>query len=114
MRASTIESHSPAFLRARSSEIQVARWLEARGWKLLFHDVKVWRTQVDLIMRSPDGVLNLVEVKSSSAQAHLSPAQRMRLFHVANFLSGFEPVELRLAFAGDRCIEILPVDFLGY
>jgi len=113
VRASTIESRSPAFLRARANELRVAKWLEARGWKLIFHDVKVWRTQVDLIMRSPEGLLTLVEVKSSSMQAHLSPAQKSRLFSVATFLSEFEPVELGVAFAGDDGVEILPVDYLG-
>jgi Holliday junction resolvase-like predicted endonuclease len=95
----------------------VASDLESRGWRILFHDVKVWRTQVDLIARSPNGVLTLIEVKSqsSTARAHLPHNQQRRLFNVAKLLAGYEPVELLLAFVQENHVEILPVDgFMGH
>lgn len=98
-------------MRARACEVRVARELEARGWKILFHDVRVWRTQVDLIGRSPSGVLVLVEVKSDSAgRAYLSHSQKARLLRAAQLLAGYEPVELLLALVAGSAVEFVPVD----
>lgn len=80
---------------------------------MLDHDVRIWRTQVDLIARSPNGVLHLVEVKSQSYSglAHLPLRQKRRLMNAANFLAGFEPVEFVLALVGIE-IALVPVDAL--
>lgn len=65
-------------------------------------------------MRSPQGVLNLVEVKSQGVtrRARLAPRQKARLMRVACFLSGWEPVELRLALWESQKLRLLPVDAL--
>ena len=114
MRASTIEKPlaecSPKTLSARTRELYVGKFLKTNGWKILFHDVKVWRTQVDLIARAPDGVLTVVEVKSQ--QPWMPGPQLFRLKKICSFLAEFERVELCLAFVHKSSVTILPVDRL--
>lgn len=81
--------------------------LRLQGWTILYHNVKIWRTQVDIVARMPCGVLTLVEVKS---QMPWNPGRQLfRLNNVCTFLAEFEPVELRLAFVQDRRVTLLPV-----
>jgi len=85
----------------------VCEHLRSRGWLVLYHDVKVWRTQVDIVARAPDGVLTLIEVKS---RLPWNPGRQFfRLNKVCTFLAEFEPVEMRLAFVHAQGITILPL-----
>ena len=92
----------------------MAAYLSRLGWQLLFHDCEICGVQIDLIMRNPNGLLVLVEVKSQSRGrlAHISWTQMRRLFRAANLLSGYEPIELQLALIEGAKITLLPVDAL--
>lgn len=72
----------------------------------------MYGVQVDLIMRTPDRLLTLVEVKSGSELARLSPSQRRRLLRVTTFLAQFEAVELQIAFVNREKLQLVPVDAL--
>lgn len=104
---------SSRFSKGKFSENLAAAELSKLGWKILFEDVKVWRTQVDLISRTPSGILALIEVKSESGQSHLSPLQKNRLFRIATLLAQHEPVELYLVLVGDLG-EVLTVPVDGF
>ncbi len=95
-------------------EWQVAEFLCRNGWTKLFHDARVMRVQVDLIMRDPRGLLTVIEVKSdgASGMAHIPRRQMGRLMRVCGFLARWEPVELRLALVAGRRLRLLPVDAL--
>lgn len=68
--------------------------------------------QLDIIARSPQGVLTILEVKTQSrfGHAHLPGPQRARLFRAAACLAQCEPIEVRLVLAGSSDIHLLPVD----
>ena len=83
-----------------------------RGWKFLFHNVEVRGVQVDLLMRTPDGLLTLIEVKTGGEAARLAWSQRRRLLRVTTFLAQFEPVELQLALVSRGNLRLVPVDAL--
>jgi Holliday junction resolvase-like predicted endonuclease len=95
-------------------ELRAERALVSLGWIALYHNIEILGVQVDLLMRSPSGVLSVVEVKTQGrfGMAHLSPAQRRRLFRVVALLSGWEPVELQLALVSGAKVLVLPVDGL--
>ncbi len=118
VRACTTEKPSAEFsLRKQKSsaaELFVADFLKRSGWQVLEHDVEVHHIQVDLLVRSPDGVLTIVEVKMQNAfgVAHVTPAQGRRLARVAQFLAEFEPVQMRVAFVEKQRVSLLPVDGL--
>jgi hypothetical protein len=94
------------------SELRAARWLFARRWRILAHDIRISGIQIDLLTRDPQGVLTIIEVKSQSRLAHLSQSQLRRLMRVGVVLSGYEPVQLRLLIAGVNEMHLLPVDAL--
>lgn len=93
-------------------------WTEAelvrRGWAKLYHNVRVMRVQVDLLMRDPKGALVLIEVKTDgfSEMGHLTRGQARRLMRVCAFLAQWEPIELRLALVSGQALRLLPVDAL--
>ncbi len=92
----------------------MAAELERAGWTKLFHNVRVMRVQVDLLMRDPRGLLLIIEVKSDaeSGMAHLARGQFRRLLRVCTFLARWEPIELRLALVSGGRLRLLPVDAL--
>ncbi len=100
--------------RATSSlaEQRVCLHLNQLGWTEILYDVSCQHVQVDILARSPHGLLTIVEVKMQGhlQLAHLSPKQRRRLARVACFLSQFEPIEILIAFVEPARIELLPLD----
>src|SRR6185312_2867756 len=78
VRANITAAASPA------SELWVENQMVKRGWTRLYHNVRVMRVQVDLLMRQPSGLLTLIEVKSQtrSCMAHVAWGQSRRLQRV--------------------------------
>lgn len=112
VRAVNTDSASAAYSLQKSTvlEIAVCERLKSSQWKILCHNVSVMHVQVDILARSPSGLLNLIEVKSNTDVLHLSWSQRRRLFRAAAFLSSFEPVELQVAVIRRGHVTLLPVD----
>src|ERR1035437_3377601 len=92
-------------------ECRVEKYLIRQGWAALFHDIQIMGVQVDLLMRNPQGVLTLLEVKTQSEGrlAHLSGRQRQRLFRTSAFLAEWGPVDMRLVLVEGRQFTALPV-----
>lgn len=96
------------------SELAVINFLRGTGWEILGHDVTCARVQIDILARSPAGVLTIFEVKTQSQQrlARLSLKQYLRLSRAASMLAQCEPVQLCLSTFGPEGIRCLPVDGL--
>jgi Holliday junction resolvase-like predicted endonuclease len=96
------------------SEHQVQRWLVSQGWTALYHNASVFGVQIDLLCRSPEGVLTVVEVKQQTAQrlARISGPQRQRLLRICTFFSQWEQVEVKLALVEGAKVRVLPLDAL--
>ncbi|NJL25559.1 MAG: YraN family protein [Calothrix sp. SM1_5_4] len=87
--------------------------LRELGWRVLYHDVRIAQVQVDILARTPRGLLCLVEVKARSELSHLSLAQERRLRRIGGILAQFEPVEIWLASVSrDHKVALIPVDGL--
>jgi hypothetical protein len=71
--------------------------------------VRVAHVQVDILARSPDGVLTVVEVKMASALAGVSWRQRRRLARVALVLAEYGPVELMVALVSGDEVQVVPL-----
>ncbi len=86
-------------------------YLATRGWESLYHNVQIRDVQVDLLSRSPSGVLTLIEVKGQgvSGLAHLGHWQAVRLSRVCTFLAQWEPIDLQLALVSSTRITLVPV-----
>lgn len=112
VRVLTIAEVSPASSRAKNFEREIAARLERAGWSVVYHNISVARVQIDLLARSPQGVLTLVEVKMPSVLRRLSVRQRQRLMRAAAVLAEFEPVEMCLASVRGGELELIPVDGL--
>ncbi len=84
------------------------------NWKFHFHDIKILGVQVDLLMRTPQGLLSVVEVKTEqmSGMARLGRSQRSRLLRVCGVLASHEPVEMWFAIKQGQKLTLLPVDSL--
>lgn len=100
--------------KALRSERQVCEYLSALGWKVLYHNVQCLGVQVDILARTPKGLLTLVEVKSQSlsGHAHLPLRQHQRLQRVSEHLAEFEPVQLQVAYVEGPRVRLVPVDGL--
>lgn len=77
----------------RSAEAYVARELVEDGWELLAQNLRTPCAEIDLVLRDPDGLWVLVEVKARgsgawlSGEDHLGAKQRLRLLRAAEWLS---------------------------
>ena len=76
--------------------------------------MRLTHVQVDILARTPDGLLTIIEVKLQSRRnlARLPRAQLERLLRVADGLACLEPVELKLALVEGNKVRLLPVDAL--
>ena len=61
--------------RGDSGEAAIARYLEERSYQVLERQYRCRWGEIDLIARSPEGVLCFVEVKTRSSQAIASPRE---------------------------------------
>jgi Holliday junction resolvase-like predicted endonuclease len=89
--------------------------LRENGWREIEHNVRCARVQIDIVARSPGGLLTLIEVKTGSPSggfAHVSRTQMSRLARAAALLAESEPVEIRLAFVEGDKVHLLPADGL--
>ncbi|MGE4133935.1 MAG: YraN family protein [Bdellovibrionales bacterium] len=89
-------------------------YLQNQNWRILFHDVKIFGIQIDILARDTSGVLHLLEVKSEAAGdlGGVGFRQLARLCRVAGFLSEFEPCVLQIVLVEPGRFEFLPVDGL--
>jgi Holliday junction resolvase-like predicted endonuclease len=91
--------------------MRVLQFLKSSNWSEISHNLECAHVQIDLLARSPSGVLSLVEVKSDNGVASLGWKQRARLERVAGVLAEYEPVQLVLALVGPRGdVLLLPVE----
>lgn len=70
---------------------------------------------MDLLARSPAGVVTIIEVKTARADhdlAHLPSRQARRLMRVAAYLAQRGPVQMLVAFAEEDRVRLVPVDGL--
>jgi putative endonuclease len=80
----------------RAAEEAAARYLEARGWRLLGRNVRVGRGELDIIARRGP-VLAFVEVKArrthtcGSPEDAVSPAKRRQVARLAELWLGARP-----------------------
>ncbi|MBX3022514.1 MAG: YraN family protein [Bdellovibrionales bacterium] len=90
----------------------MCEYLQQQGWSEILHDVTCARVQLDIVARSPRGILTIVEVKMQSprAIAFLSRTQNQRLLRAASVLAQCEPVQLVLALVESSRLRLLPVD----
>ena len=101
-------------LKAKACERRARDFLVAEGWSFLAADLECMHVQVDLLFRSPEGILSVVEVKSVRLEggARVSRKQWLRLFRVATVLAEVEPVQMILAGVRGSQVRITPVDGL--
>lgn len=95
-------------------EVRVARFLNRHQYLILAHNVRILKVQVDLLVRDPEKILTLIEVKSGpmAFERGLMRSQKSRLMRVANFLSQFEKVQIQLALVNKEAIDLMEVDGL--
>lgn len=93
------------------SEAEVARQLEESGFQIVAERLKTPFAEVDLLVRSPEGALILVEVKSSDwprgEWAGFSQGQKRRLERARRWIevSRGEDVGFRLMSPGGECFD---------
>lgn len=99
-------------LRARHSEQRVCAWLGRNGWTEILHNQICYGVQLDIVARSPQGVLTILEVKmqTPSGLAHVTSRQRARLLKASAVLAQSEPVQLRLVLLSHARLLLLPLD----
>jgi putative endonuclease len=88
--------------RGLACELEVSRFFEKSGYKLLAHRLKTPFGEIDLVMISPEKTLKLLEVKSARNEEFISNRvgriQKQRLSRIhAYFLARYSDVELNLA-----------------
>jgi Holliday junction resolvase-like predicted endonuclease len=99
----------------RRSEARVCAFLRENGWREIEHNMRCAHVQIDIVARSSEGLLTVIEVKTGSPSggfAHVSRRQMSRLARVAALLAESEPVEIRLAFVEGDKVRLLPADGL--
>ncbi len=93
--AATVARGRCAYFAGQSAEAQVAAQYVARGYERIAERWRAGRGEIDLVLRSPDGVVVFVEVKKSrtfdQALSHLSAAQARRIFATAEQFLGTLP-----------------------
>ena len=87
-------------------------WLGRHGWSEIHHNLICFHVQLDIIARSPAGVLTILEVKMQSPLrlAHVPFKQKERLFRAAEVLAQSEPVQIKLVLIEPSHVQILPVE----
>jgi putative endonuclease len=65
------------------AEEAVARHLSAAGWAILARNIRVGRSEIDIVAREPDGLLVVVEVRSRSGDRLGAPEESVDSAKVA-------------------------------
>jgi putative endonuclease len=83
--------------RGRRGEIFAALLLVLKGYRILGRRVKTPMGEIDLIAKSPAGVVCFVEVKTRplASLAEVQPRQRGRIVRAANFYMAGRPAPMR-------------------
>lgn len=91
--------------RGRSSETLAALLLQLKGYRILGRRVRTHAGEIDLIARSPRGVLCFVEVKARAqardAAESVAPRQQQRIARAANLFVAGKPALARAAMRFD-------------
>jgi putative endonuclease len=91
--------------RGRSSETLAALLLQLKGYRILGRRVRTKAGEIDLIAKSPRGVLCFVEVKARgqarAAAESVAPRQQQRIARAANLFVAGKPALARSAMRFD-------------
>ena len=89
------QSRQAAESRGRSSETLAALLLQLKGYRILGRRVRTRAGEIDLVARSPTGVLCFVEVKARAqaraAVESVGPRQRARIMRAASLFVAGKP-----------------------
>lgn len=93
------EAHQAAEKRGRRSELIALALLVVKGYRILGRRVKTRVGEIDLIARSPAGVICFIEVKARAehglASEAVSQRQRGRIFRAAGLYLAGRPAKAR-------------------
>jgi putative endonuclease len=67
MRAPSVRPPTPRRAIGDLAEAAVARHLAAQGWTILARNVRVGRSEIDIVAHDPDGSLVFVEIRSRTS-----------------------------------------------
>jgi len=91
--------------RGRSSETLAALMLQVKGYRILGRRVRTHAGEIDLVARSPRGILCFVEVKARAAEAaaalSVAPRQQQRIARAASLYVANKPDLARAAMRFD-------------
>src|ERR1700743_2874595 len=91
--------------RGRSGETVAALWLRLKGYRILGRRVRTHAGEIDLVARSPRGVLCFVEVKARpdarAALESVAERQRARIERAASLFVANRPALARAAMRFD-------------
>jgi putative endonuclease len=95
MRERELANRQAAERRGRRSETWAAIFLMAKGYRILGRRVRTRAGEIDLVARSPSGVLCFVEVKARAARElaadSLAPRQQARIARAAAMFLARKP-----------------------
>jgi putative endonuclease len=95
MRERELANRQAAERRGRRSETWAAVFLMAKGYRILGRRVRTRAGEIDLVARSPSGVLCFVEVKARAARElaadSLGPRQQARIARAAAMFLARKP-----------------------
>jgi len=98
-RADVLANKRAAERRGRRSETWAAMFLMAKGYRILGRRVRTHAGEIDLVARSPSGVVCFVEVKARAAQEltveALGPRQQARIARAAALFLARKPALAR-------------------
>ena len=88
-----MNSRREAEQRGHTSESLAALWLRLKGYRILAQRLKTHAGEIDLVARSPRGILCFIEVKARlrerDAAQSVAPRQQQRIVRAANlFVAG--------------------------
>ena len=91
--------------RGRSSESLAALMLRLKGYRILGRRIRTHAGEIDLVARSPGGILCFVEVKARAAEAAaalaVAPRQQQRIARAASLFVAARPDLARTAMRFD-------------
>jgi putative endonuclease len=99
MRSIDLASRKAAERRGRRSELLASLMLMLKGYRIVGRRVRTWAGEIDLIARSPSGILCFVEVKArelgDTALEAVRARQQMRIARAAQLYVAQRPTLAR-------------------